>query len=134
MAEKKATKEVSANPMLVEFPRDPYQSTQQLRSVGLKASARVGTQKDKLKLYIETLDVLKAHAIAAFKKRQGLEKETQEAAIARAAEEQRINEERTAARIKQLEAELASVKGVVDPEEDPEEDPETAPEVAEETE
>lgn len=61
-------KEVSSNPTLVAFPRDQYQVTQKLRAAGLRAAGRVGTTRDKLDVFLSTLDTLRDHAIARYKK------------------------------------------------------------------
>lgn len=97
---------VSANPLEVQFPFDQYQSTQELRAVGLRAAGRVGTDRGKLKLYLETLDVLKGHAVERFKKSQDIHRESVEAAKARAEAEAKLNEDRVAAQRKMLQEQL----------------------------
>jgi hypothetical protein len=117
MSEKK--KPVSGNPMQVEWPRDQYQLTQNFKAAGLRTSSRVGTQKDKLLVFLETLDVLREHAIEAFKKRKGIEASTIKAAQARAEAEAKTNEDRRLAQVATLKAQLAALE--VETEDKPEE-------------
>ena len=59
---------VSANPAAVEFPRDQYGFTSDLRAIGLSAAGRVLLSQDKLDVYLETLEILAKHAVARFNK------------------------------------------------------------------
>jgi hypothetical protein len=62
--EKKAASAVPANPALVEFPRDEWGFTTELRKVGLQAAQRVRGNDEKHKLFIDTIKILAQHAIA----------------------------------------------------------------------
>lgn len=108
----KAKKTVSANPLQVEFPRDEYQITQALKAEGKRAAGRVGTKKDKLKVLVDTLDILKAHAVERYKKAVEMEASAVESAKQRAAREAEAAEKAQKARVKQAVAEVASSMGV----------------------
>jgi hypothetical protein len=64
--EKKAAPTVSANPALVEFPRDEWGFTTELRKAGIQAAQRIRGNEEKHKLYIETIKILVQHALARF--------------------------------------------------------------------
>lgn len=55
---------VSPNPALVEFPRDEWGFTSELRKVGLRSAAAIRGDEAKLTLYIQTLATLAQHAQA----------------------------------------------------------------------
>ncbi|QPC44924.1 hypothetical protein HW532_20825 [Kaustia mangrovi] len=60
-------KSVSKNPAEVEFPRDPWGMTTELRRAGLRAAASVRGNEEKQRLYLATLQVLAAHVKARLK-------------------------------------------------------------------
>ena len=55
---------VEANPAKVEFPRDTWGFTSDLKKVALRAASAINGQQDKHDLFIAVLDVLKAHVEA----------------------------------------------------------------------
>lgn len=55
---------VSANPAQVEFPRDTWGFTTQLRKYGLLVAGAIRGDEEKLTLYIQTLAILAQHAQA----------------------------------------------------------------------
>lgn len=55
---------VSGNPAFVEFPRDEWGFTSELRAVGLRAASAVNGNADKHALLVATLRVLAQHAQA----------------------------------------------------------------------
>lgn len=55
---------VPANPALVEFPRDPWGFTSELRKVGLRAASSIRGNDEKHKLFLDTIRVLAQHALA----------------------------------------------------------------------
>ncbi|WP_156164421.1 hypothetical protein [Bradyrhizobium sp. LTSP885] len=65
-AEAPAAPAVSANPALVEFPRDTWGFTSELRKIGLLAASDVRGNKEKQDLYLATLRVLAQHSLARF--------------------------------------------------------------------
>lgn len=62
--EKKAAPAVPANPALVEFPRDEWGFTTELRKAGLQAAQSIRGNDEKHRLFIDTIKVLAQHAIA----------------------------------------------------------------------
>jgi hypothetical protein len=62
--EKKAASAVPANPALVEFPRDEWGFTTELRKAGLQAAQRIRGNDEKHKLFIDTIKIIAQHAIA----------------------------------------------------------------------
>lgn len=60
--ETKETKKVSSNPAKVEFPRDPWGFTTELRKAGLQAASGVRGDVDKNALFLQTLRILAQHA------------------------------------------------------------------------
>lgn len=54
--------EVSSNPALVEFPRDEWGFTSDLRKAGLAAASAIYGNPEKQALFIATLRVLAQHA------------------------------------------------------------------------
>lgn len=62
--EKAAAPAVSANPTKVEFPRDQWGMTTDLRKYGLLAAGRVRGDQAKLDLFLATLRLLAQHAMA----------------------------------------------------------------------
>lgn len=81
----KEIKDVSSNPNAVEFERDKYGVTQQLKSVGLRTAGRVNGDKDKLITLCGVLDTLKAHAIARYKAQLAIKTEVTASSVARLA-------------------------------------------------
>jgi hypothetical protein len=55
---------VSANPALVEFPRDEWGMTSELRKAGLRCASSVRGNKEKQSLFVATLRVLAQHSAA----------------------------------------------------------------------
>lgn len=55
---------VSANPAQVEFPRDEWGFTTNLRKYGLQVAGAIRGDEQKLTLYIQTLGILAQHAQA----------------------------------------------------------------------
>ncbi len=55
---------ISANPLEIEWPRDEYQMTHNLRNEIKRAAARMYSDKNKLELIKATLKVGAAHATA----------------------------------------------------------------------
>ena len=80
---------VPSNPNAVEWPSDPMGITSMFKKEGVRASGRVNGHKDKLKLFLSTLDVLREHAIERYKAQVEINNETSKAAIDRSAEEAR---------------------------------------------
>lgn len=80
---------VPSNPNAVEWPSDPMGITSMFKKEGVRASGRVNGHKDKLKLFLATLDVLREHAIERYKAQVEINNETSKAAIDRSAEEAR---------------------------------------------
>lgn len=78
---------VSANPALVEFPRDQWGFTTQLRKQGLLVAGAIRGDEAKLQLYIQTLGILAQHAQA----RIDGDKAERAARLAEVAERGRIN-------------------------------------------
>lgn len=101
---------VSANPTKVEFPRDQFQSTQEVRGAGLRAAGRVGMSKEKLDVLLATYKVLAAHAVARFEQAGEMHAETIAAAKARAAKDAQLEEDRKVKAVEQLEKQLAEAK------------------------
>lgn len=97
---------VSANPTKVEFPRDQFQSTQEVRGAGLRAAGRVGMSKEKLDVLLATYKVLAAHAVARFEQAGEMHAETLAAAKARAAKDAELERKRKVAAVEQLKAQL----------------------------
>ena len=62
-----ATSAVSTNPALVEFPRDEWGFTSDLRKAGLQAASSVRGNPEKQALFVATLRVLAQHAAARLK-------------------------------------------------------------------
>ncbi|QWY83443.1 hypothetical protein [Rhizobium phage RHph_X3_9] len=59
-----ATPTVSSNPAQVEFPRDEWGFTSNLRKYGLLVAGAIRGDDAKLALYIQTLGILAQHAQA----------------------------------------------------------------------
>ena len=59
---------VSANPATVEFPRDTWGFTSELKKHALRAAASVNGSDDKQQLLMDTLAVLVKHVVARFPK------------------------------------------------------------------
>lgn len=57
---------VSANQAMVEFPRDQWGITSELRKAGLRAASSIRGDEEKMKTFLATLRVLGAHAAARF--------------------------------------------------------------------
>ena len=57
-------KEVTANPAKVEFPRDIWGATTELRKAGLKCAGKINHDPNKLTVYLQTLAILAGHAQA----------------------------------------------------------------------
>lgn len=55
---------VSSNPALVEFPRDQWGFTTELRKYGLRVAGAIRGDEAKFQLFLETLTVLAKHAQA----------------------------------------------------------------------
>lgn len=55
---------VSKNPAQVEFPRDEWGMTSELRKVGLRTAAGIRGNDAKLQLFLQTLAILGRHAQA----------------------------------------------------------------------
>ena len=64
--------EVSTNTALLVFPADKWGYTSKMRKELLLAAGSIKGQPDKAKLYLQTLDLIRAHVIARF----ALDKET----------------------------------------------------------
>ncbi|MGX9389616.1 hypothetical protein ACWX0O_01700 [Nitrobacteraceae bacterium UC4449_H16] len=64
MSEDTTTQTVSANPALVEFPRDLWGMTAELRKAGLRAAGSVRGNPEKQALFVATLRVLAQHSAA----------------------------------------------------------------------
>lgn len=58
---------VSGNVALVEFPRDEWGFTSELRAAGLRAASAVRGNAEKQALFVATLRVLAQHAAARLK-------------------------------------------------------------------
>jgi hypothetical protein len=58
------TDTISANPALVEFPRDQWGMTSELRKAGIRAASAVRGNPEKQALLIATLRVIAQHAAA----------------------------------------------------------------------
>lgn len=80
---------VPSNPNAVEWPSDPMGITSMFKKEGVRASGRVNGHKDKLKLFLATLDVLREHAIERYKAQVEINAEVSKAGADRAAEEAR---------------------------------------------
>lgn len=65
--EKTEAPKVSTNPALVEFPRDEWGFTTELRAAGLLAASSVNGNKEKQAIFNATLRVLAQHAAARLK-------------------------------------------------------------------
>ena len=85
MSDKTATdkQEVSGNPNAVVFPGDKYGITGVIRREGLRAAGRVNGDEAKLRTLVGTLDTLRAHTIARYKKQLQMVKVQSEAKKAR---------------------------------------------------
>ncbi len=59
---------ISANPLEIEWPRDEYQMTHNLRNEIKRAAARMHNDKNKLELIKATLVVGAAHAEARYER------------------------------------------------------------------
>lgn len=94
MTDKSATvkKEVSSNPNAVEFERDQYGITSNLKREGLRAAGRVAGDEQKLRTLVKALEVLREHAIARYKAQLTIRKHTSDAAIQRDKAERERNE------------------------------------------
>ena len=57
---------VSANAAHVEFPRDVWGFTTELRKAGLQAAGRVRGDQSKQELLLQTLSIIAQHALARF--------------------------------------------------------------------
>ena len=57
---------VSTNPALVEFPQDPWGFTAKLRKIGLQTASNVRGNEEKMKLFMETLQIIAKHAQARY--------------------------------------------------------------------
>lgn len=102
---------VSANPTTIEWPQDEYRITQALKKEGTRLASRVGNQRDKLAVALQTIDTLRGHLIARYKKHNEMQKEVVEAAK-RTADENKAREEAAAARrVEALKAELDALEG-----------------------
>lgn len=98
---------VSANPAAVEFPRDQYGFTSDLRAIGLSAAGRVLLSQDKLDVYLETLEILAKHGVARFEKNTA-------AAKAEAAERVRAEQDRAAAEVAAREQSILRLRAELD--------------------
>ena len=103
-------KEVSDNPVMIDWPRDQHHITQKLKTAGLTACARVNAKKDKLAVLLATLDTLRDHAIARYKKDVKATKQQQVAIMARKQVEKENVARRKQKRIDEMEARLAALK------------------------
>jgi hypothetical protein len=63
---KAAPAPVSGNPALVEFPRDTWGFTSDLRKAGLLAASAVRGSQEKQDLLLATLRVIAQHSLARF--------------------------------------------------------------------
>ena len=61
-----ASKTVSSNPALVEWPRDEWGTLANLRKELLLAASNIRGQNDKHELYLKTLTTAAQHALARF--------------------------------------------------------------------
>lgn len=108
---------VSANPAAVEFPRDQYGFTSDLRAIGLSAAGRVLLSQDKLDVYLETLEILAKHAVARFNKNTAsakAEAEDRVKADKDRAEAEAVARERSVLRLRaELDALTAQAAGAV---------------------
>lgn len=57
-------KAIPANPAKVEFPRDIWGATTELRRAGLKCAGKINHDPNKLAVYLQTLATLAGHAQA----------------------------------------------------------------------
>lgn len=57
---------VPANPAKVEFPRDIWGATTELRKAGLKCAGKITHDEQKLTTYLQTLGILAQHAQARY--------------------------------------------------------------------
>lgn len=64
----KLLEDVAANPAKVEFPRDTWGFTSELKKAALKAASSVNGQEDKQQLLLDTLSVIVKHVIARLPK------------------------------------------------------------------
>lgn len=55
---------VSKNPAQVEFPADVWGMTTELRKAGLRVAGSIRGNEEKLRVYLATLSILGAHAVA----------------------------------------------------------------------
>lgn len=111
MADKSTTvKEVPANPNAIEWPSDPMGITSMFKKEAVRATGRVNGHKDKLRLLIDTIDVVREHAIARYKSQVEINNQTSKAAVDRAEEEARRAEKTRQDAIKKAEQELARLE------------------------
>jgi len=64
LAKETKDKPVSANPALVEFPRDEWGMTSELRKAGIRAAQSVRGNPEKQALFVATLRILAQHSAA----------------------------------------------------------------------
>lgn len=57
---------VSSNPSRVEFPQDLWGFTSKLRKAGLSTAGSIRGNEEKLKLFMQTLQIIAEHAKARF--------------------------------------------------------------------
>jgi hypothetical protein len=58
--------QVTANPGLLDFPQDKWGYTSKMRKEMLLAAGSIKGQPDKAKLYLQTLDLIRAHVLARY--------------------------------------------------------------------
>lgn len=63
-AEAAASNDVHSNPALVEFPRDEWGMTAELRKAGLRAASSVRGNEEKHRLLLQTLRIIAQHSAA----------------------------------------------------------------------
>lgn len=102
---------VSGNPMQIEWPQDQYHVTKQLKTAGVAAASRVNGHDDKLAVFLQTMDIIRAHGIAHYKKMKVMRDEAAAVNAELAAKEARRNEERTQGQITSLKAQLEHLEG-----------------------
>lgn len=118
MTDKSTTvKEVPANPNAIEWPSDPMGITSMFKKEAVRATGRVNGQKDKLKLLIATIDVVREHAIARYKSQVEINAQQSKAGVDRAAEEARRAEKTRLDAVKKAEQELERLNAAAPAEE-----------------
>lgn len=57
---------VTTNSAIIEWPRDTWGFTSELKKVAVKAVSEIKGQPDKQELFLAVLEILKAHAVARY--------------------------------------------------------------------